>query len=117
MGAIHATFYLKWEEHINSTLQALQFLLQDFSEEMEETTKYGMACFLYKGRPKFYLGIDLNRNKEPYVLFVDGNKIEDPRLEQGSRKRMKAYRVDPNKDIDKNELYELLELAIDVTKK
>lgn len=73
-----------------------------------------MACFLYKGKPKFYLRIDLKKNKEPYVLFVDGNLIADLRLEQGGRKKMKIYRVDPSQDIDKEGLYELLKMAIDL---
>ncbi len=100
----------------------------NFDPDIQETTKYGMACFLYKGKHKFYLGIDLNRKstsakangdsrKEPYVLFVDGNRINDPRLEQGSRKRMKIYRVNPNQDINKEELYELLKIAIELPKK
>ena len=102
--SIYTSFYLKWEDHINATLQALQFLIKDFDPEIQETTKYGMACFLYKGKHTFYLGIDLNRKKEPYVLFVDGNKIHDLRLEQGSRKRMKIYRVNPHKDINKEHI-------------
>ena len=109
------TFYLKWDEHINACLLGLKYSLLGFDSNIAETTKYGMACFLYKGKPKFYLGIDLKKNKEPYVLFVDGNQIADTRLEQGSRKKMKIYRVDPNKDINKVELYELLKIAVDLT--
>ena len=114
--SIHNSFYLKWDEDVNACLQALQYLLKNFDPSIRETTKYGMACFLYRDKPKFYLGIDLKKNNEPYVLFVDGNKIDDPRLEQGNRKKMKIYRVDPNKNIDKTELYQLLKIAIELLK-
>lgn len=111
--AVHPTFYFKWQENVNATLQALQALLLRFRDsELEETIKYGMPCFLYQEKPKFYLGVDLGKDYEPYVLFVDGDKINDSRLEQGSRKKMKIYRVNPNLDIDKDTFYELLSLSI-----
>lgn len=110
--AVNQIFYTKWRREVNSCLQMLQFFIKQFDENIEETTKYGMACFLYKNKPKFYLGVDLKRKQEPYILFVEGAKIEDDRLEQGKRKRMKIYRVDPSIDLDKNELFELLTKGI-----
>lgn len=109
-----ASFYLKWQEPVNATLQALRFLILEFDNNLEETVKYGMQCFTYNERHKFYLGVDLKKNNEPYVLFVDGNKIDDVRLEAGTRKRMKVYRVNQQKDIDKEALYELLQKALNV---
>lgn len=114
MENLNSSFYLKWDEDINACMLGLKYLILGFDSNISETTKYGMACFLYKGKPKFYLRIDLKKNKEPYVLFVDGNLIADLRLEQGGRKKMKIYRVDPSQDIDKEGLYELLKMAIDL---
>jgi uncharacterized protein YdhG (YjbR/CyaY superfamily) len=108
------SFYLKWQEPVNATLQALRFLILEFDVNLEETIKYGMQCFTCNGKHKFYLGVDLKKNNEPYVLFVDGNKIDDIRLEAGTRKRMKIYRINPHKDIDKEEFYALLKMALSV---
>ena len=109
--------YNRWGASVNECLYALRELILRYDSEISETTKYGMACFLFHDKPKFYLGIDLKKNNEPYVLFVDGNLIDDKRLEQGTRKRMKIFRVDPKKDIDKDSLYELMQKAIDLSKK
>ncbi|MGB0403974.1 MAG: DUF1801 domain-containing protein [Salibacteraceae bacterium] len=114
MEGVNTSFYTKWEGPVNSCLQTLQYLILSFNSEIKETTKYGMVCFTVQNKPKFYLGIDLKKNNEPYVLFVNGNKIDSHLLEQGSRKKMKIYRVDPIKDINKTELYNLLQIAIEL---
>lgn len=63
MEVLNTSFYTKWEEPVNSCLQTLRYLLWEFNPKISETTKYGMACFLYDNKPKFYLGIDLKKKQ------------------------------------------------------
>ncbi|MGK0138500.1 MAG: hypothetical protein ACI9DJ_001956 [Algoriphagus sp.] len=59
---------------------------------VSETQKWGMLCFCYKNKIFCFLWTD-KKTKEPYILFVEGILLKYPQLEQGSRVRMKAYRV------------------------
>lgn len=82
---------------------------------MSEDFKYGMPLISFKGKPFCYLWTDKKSNY-PYLLFVDGNKINHPDLEQGDRKRMKTYTVKPHEDIPIDKVKELLDAAIDLYK-
>ena len=66
--------------------------------ELSETVKYGMPCFCLAQRAVCYLWTD-EQSGYPYILFVDGNKLEHPSLLAGSRKRMKVLKVNPHEDI------------------
>ncbi|WP_070137934.1 DUF1801 domain-containing protein [Crocinitomix algicola] len=106
-------FYFRQVEPIQSCMLAMRDLILGFSETIEETVKYGSPCFLYLGKPLVYLWID-KKTKAPYFLFVEGRYINHPRLEQGDRKRMKIYAVTPETDINKDEVEEILGLAMEV---
>ena len=73
--------------------------------------KYGMPCFCVGKKAFCYLWID-KKTEEPYVLFVDGNRLNHPHLEKGSRARMKIYRIDKKADINIVELNGILSEAI-----
>ena len=45
-----------------------------------------------------YLWTDKKTN-DPYLLFVEGQYLDHPKLETGTRKRMKIFRVNPKEDI------------------
>ena len=85
-------------------------ILLSFDSEITETTKYGMPCFCYKGKMFCYLWQDKKSN-EPYFLLVEGINLEHPALESGDRKRMKVYRVNPEKDIDIKVIHAILNEA------
>ncbi len=106
-------FYLKQNEPNKSCFLALRDILLDFDPNISETVKYGMPCFMYQNKAFCYLWKD-KKTEEPYVLFVEGNRIEHPALEQGTRKRMKTFSVNPNEDIDLETLNEVLELALEL---
>lgn len=102
---------LKQPEPQRACLLALRDIILASNQNVSETTKYGMPCYLFKGKILCYLWTD-KKTKEPYILFADGNKMDHPAIEQGDRARMKILRVDSESDIDANLIGELLELAI-----
>lgn len=104
-------FYLKQDEPNKSCFLALRDILLDFDPNISETVKYGMPCFMYQNKAFCYLWKD-KKTEEPYVLIVDGNQIEHPSLESGSRARMKILRINPNHDIDLELVQEILDLAV-----
>jgi hypothetical protein len=108
-----SSFYLDQPEPNRSCLLALRDIILAHNSHISETVKYGMPCFVYGKKALCYLWQD-KKTKEPYVLFVDGNKMDHPELESGDRARMKIFRVDANADIPIKTLHELLELAIEL---
>jgi len=108
-------FYLKQPEPNKSCFLALRDILLNFDPNITKTVKYGMPCFCYNNKAFCYLWQD-KKTREPYLLIVDGNLIEHPQLEAGSRARMKILRVNPNKDIKLDLIHEILDLAIAIKK-
>ena len=106
-------FYLSATEPNRSCLLALRSMVLAQDPLISETRKYGMPCFCYKKKMFCYLWMD-RRTTEPYVLFVEGEHLDDPALETGDRKRMKILRVDPNKDIPVKTVVLLLNRALDI---
>ncbi len=91
-------FYLQKEEPVKSCLLALRDIILKYHNNISETWKYGMPCFCYLEKAFCYLWTD-KKTKEPYILIVEGNKIEHPKLIKGDRARMKILPIDPNEDI------------------
>lgn len=109
------TFYLNQKEPNSGCLLALRSILLNFDSNITETVKYGMPCFCYSNKMFCYLWLDKKSNW-PYLLWVDGNRIDHPDLEQGTRKRMKVLMINPNIDIPINKLQDILEQAIKIRK-
>lgn len=103
-------FYLGLNEPLKSCLLILRDLILEFDPDISEGWKYKAPCFIYKQKPICYLWID-RKLIMPYILLVDGNKIDHPLLEQGDRKRMKVFYVDPKEDIMIESIYEILKEA------
>ncbi|MEJ6491771.1 MAG: hypothetical protein QNL60_04860 [Flavobacteriales bacterium] len=59
----------------------------------------------------------LKKTRYPYILMADGGLIDHPKLEQGDRKRMKSYGIDPNVDLNLKEIGEILEIGINLHRK
>lgn len=68
-----------------------------------------MPCFTYGKKHFCYLWSDKDTNV-PYILIVEGNRIDHPMLVAGSRKRMKTLTIDPHSDIPVSLLYEIFDL-------
>tara|TARA_R110001592_G_scaffold40582_8_gene133144 strand:- start:2500 stop:2874 length:375 start_codon:yes stop_codon:yes gene_type:complete len=109
-------YYLNKEEPNKSCLLALRSLILNQDEEVTETKKYGMPCFCFKRKMFCYLWTD-KKTDEPYILFVEGKLLEHPKLEIGTRSRMKIFRVNPNADLPKGTIEMLLQNALNLYKK
>ncbi|WP_339608573.1 DUF1801 domain-containing protein [uncultured Roseivirga sp.] len=110
------SYYLNKEEPNKSCLLALRSLILNQDEEVTETKKYGMPCFCFKKKMFCYLWTD-KKTDEPYILFVEGKLLDHPKLEIGTRSRMKIFRVNPNADLPKDTIETLLQNALNLYKK
>jgi hypothetical protein len=103
-------FYLSRDEPNKSCLLALRNMIIAVGKEITETVKYGMPCFCFDRKIFCYLWID-KKTTHPYILFADGQYIDHPRLEMGTRSRMKILRIDPSKDLPVKTIQKVLHLA------
>ncbi|MEL0456315.1 DUF1801 domain-containing protein [Flavobacteriaceae bacterium SZ-1-7] len=110
---MNSDFYLSKTEPNKSCLITLRKVILNQGENVSETTKYGMPCFCYKKKMFCYLWVD-KKTDEPYILFVEGNHLTHPKLETGTRNRMKIFRVNPNRDIPLKTIEALLKGALDL---
>lgn len=107
------TFYEEKHEPERSCLLALRKIILDQDAEVTETKKYGMPCFCFRNKMFCYLWTDKKTN-EPYLLMVEGKHLDHPGLEQGTRSRMKIFRVTPNEDLPIHSIELLLKSALDL---
>lgn len=113
--SLNSNFYLEKTEPNKSCLLVLRELILKQDEFVSETKKYGMPCFCYKKKMFCYLWTDKKTN-DPYLLFVEGQHLDHPKLETGTRKRMKIFRVNPKEDIPLQEIESLLQEALNLYK-
>ncbi len=109
-------FYLNQTELNKSCLLALRDIILAHHSELTACTKYGMPCFCYQGKALCYLWTDKKTN-QPYILLVNGNLMQHPQLQAGSRKRMKILPINPSNDIPVNVITEVLDEALAQAKK
>lgn len=109
-------YYLKKEEPNRSCLLALRTTILKQDKNITETQKYGMPCFCYKQKMFCYLWTD-KKTDEPYLLMVEGKHLDHPKLEVGSRKRMKVFRVNPNRNLPVKTIESILQEALDLYRK
>ncbi len=57
-----------------------------------------------------YLLTDM-KTDEPYILFVEGKFIDHSKLNESNRSRIKIFRVNPNKNIFKETIKNILKMA------
>lgn len=106
-------YYLNQEEPNKSCLLALRAMILRQDPEVTETQKWGMPCFCYKKKMFCYLWTD-KKTDEPYLLMVEGKYLDHPKLEEGSRSRMKIFRVNPNKNLPIKTIDTILKNALDL---
>lgn len=109
-------YYLSKGEPNKSCLLTLRELILSQDKNISETRKYGMPCFCYKKKMFCYLWTD-NKTDEPYILMVEGKHLSHPKLDAGDRSRMKAFRVNPLKDIPVKTIKTILKQALDLYRK
>lgn len=109
-------YYNSHDEAISSCLWAMRDVLLNMDDDVTETKKYGMPCFCYKNKAFCYLWTD-KKSKAPYFLLVEGRSMSHPSLQVGDRKRMKILPVNPEKDLPREVILEVLEEAIALVRK
>ncbi len=105
--------FMAKEEPNQSCFLVLRSIILESHPDMQETLKYGMPCYTFKGKHLFYLWED-KKTGWPYILFVDGQLMDHPKLSQGKRARMKIYYQDPTIDLDLDEIKDLLNSALEL---
>lgn len=106
-------FYLSKEEPNQSCLLALRKIILEQDDQLNETRKYGMPCFCYRKKMFCYLWTD-KKTDEPYILMVEGNRLEHPALEQGSRARMKILPIPADRDLPMKVISEVLNEGLEL---
>lgn len=104
-------FYDKQEEPNKSCFLALRSIFLNLDDDITEAWKYKLPFFMYRNKMFCYLWKDKKTN-HPYIGVVKGGEINHPLLEQGTRKKMKAFSIDPNQDIPIEELLKVLKEAM-----
>lgn len=105
-------YYLEKEEPTKSCLLTLREIILSQDNNITNELKYGMPFFCYKGKMFCYLWMD-KITKQPYIGFVEGNRLNHPKLEQGKRSRMKILRINASEDLPLNLIENLLQEALD----
>lgn len=109
-------YYYSKEEPVQSCLLALRNIILEHDSEVSETRKWSMPCFTYKKKMFCFLWTD-KKTGEPYLLMVEGNSLNHPKLEKGERLRMKILRIRPAEDIPITTIHSILDDALDLEKK
>lgn len=104
-------WYDEQPEPNRACFAAMRHYILRFDEQITETVKYGMPCFCLKDKPFCYLWKDKKTN-EPYILVVEGHRVQHPDLQSGNRKRMKTLPIDPNTDLPVDLIDEVLGLVL-----
>lgn len=108
-------YFLNQKEPLQSCLSTLREFILDSFEGMEEQWKYKMPCYSLGHKLICYLWVD-KKTTLPYLLMVDGNKMQHPLLVSGKRARMKVFYIDPNEDIPVDLIQEIIIEGIEVSK-
>lgn len=106
-------YYLSLEEPNRSCMLVLRDIILKQDEHIMETQKWGMPCFCYEKRMFCFLSVD-SKTKEPYILIVEGWRINNPFLESAGRKRMKHLSINANEDWSIEIIEEVLNEALDL---
>ncbi|MDR2223664.1 MAG: DUF1801 domain-containing protein [Flavobacteriaceae bacterium] len=106
-------YYLRQEEPNRSCLQVLRSIILSLDEHITESIKWGTPCFSYKNRMFCFLALT-KEPKKPYLLVVEGMRIDHPLLETGDRKRMKTLNINANADLPIDTIIEILQEALDL---
>ncbi|WP_353120299.1 DUF1801 domain-containing protein [Myroides odoratus] len=105
------SFYFKQPEPNQSCLLALRDFILQQDTHITESLKWGMPCFSFRNRMFCFLALT-KAPQSPYLLLVEGHRLDHPLLETGTRKRMKSLSIDPTKDLPFTPIQEILETAL-----
>lgn len=106
-------YYLEQDEPNRSCLLALREFVLKYDPGISEALKWGIPSFSLDKKMCLFFNID-KKTKQPYLLFSNGNEMEHPLLEQGTRLRMKTLVIDPNMDLPIKVLNDLMCQAVTI---
>jgi hypothetical protein len=106
-------FYLSKSEPNKSCFLALRSIIISQDSNITESLKWGIPCFSYKKKMFCFLYFD-KKTQEPYILFVEGRLLSHPKLEVGTRTRMKIFRCNPKIDLPLKTITKILKDALDL---
>ncbi len=86
---------------------AVREIILKHNPDLTEAWKYSMPFFCYKKKMLCYCWIQ-KKTGQPYIGFVDGNKIVHPKLIAEKRSRIKIMLLDVEKDLPVKAIKEVL---------
>ena len=108
-------FYEKQNPEIREVYLALRSIILNYDEHITAEWKFKLPFFYYKKKMLCFLWFH-NRFKKPYISFMDANLLNDSRLLMEDRKRAGILLIDPQKDIPKDLVKEILDLLLQLPK-
>jgi hypothetical protein len=106
-------FFLNKSELNKICLFVLRDIILEQGEHVSESIKWNSPCFSYKNKMFCFLMVD-KKTDQPYILMVEGIRLDFPELEQGNRTRMKVLYINPAKDIPIKKIENILQSALDL---
>lgn len=101
-------YFLTLPEPTQSALLCIRnFLTQEMA--LQEHWKYNTPFYYFNGKWFCYMSYHQKRD-QCYLGFVKGYKIQHPQLISGGRKQIKIYPINPKRDINIQELKEIVTL-------
>ena len=110
------SWFLQQEEPAKGCLQFLRTLILKQDDSFTATLKYGMPFFCINGKMVCYLWVH-KKYKQPYIGFVEGDKINHPDLLKEKRARMKILLIDPAKNIPVKKINSILKEVLSLYRK
>lgn len=101
-------YFLKQPEPHQSCMLFLRKWLLD--QGLEEKHKYGIAMYYFKDKGFCYMSVSA-KEKKLYLGFWKGSEMKHPKLEKEGRKLIKAFYLNPEKDLPIKTLTEIVKMA------
>jgi predicted RNA binding protein YcfA (HicA-like mRNA interferase family) len=108
-------FYIQQEEPLRGCFLALREIILRHDSEITEAWKYSTPFFCFRKKNVCYLWIR-KKSREPYIGFIEGRRIEHPKLIHENRTQVKILVINPNKDIPVGTINSILKAAIQLYK-
>jgi hypothetical protein len=101
-------YFLKQAEPQQSCMLFLRKWLVE--QELTEACKYGVPFYIYKNKNLCYMSVSAKDSKL-YLGFIQGYRMKHPQLQKEGRKQIKAFYIDPEKDLPVRIMKEIIKEA------
>lgn len=107
-------YFATLAEPDQSCLLFLHGFILEQSPHITHAWKFNTPFYYYKGRWLCFISY-CSKTSVIYISFVNGFKMNHPKLLREGRKKMKVFYVDANEDVPVRMLGVLMQLAINVS--